>query len=453
MPTATDLLKVLQILPLPAREILQRLAITQPTLSRWAAELGENVVRYGRARQSAYAARRRVMGQSQFPLYQISRDGQVQEQGVLFPVQPCGYVVQWSDTALAAGQSFYTAGLPWWLADMRPQGFLGRAFVHQYAPRLGLPADLSLWSDDQVLIALAQLGEDCAGNWLVGDAALSRLLNPPVSDALLPDERVQQYPVLAAQALGQERVGSSAGGEQPKFTATLKQANNDAESIHVLVKFTAPADNAVTRRWASLLLAEHLALQTLQAAGFAAATSQFFNIEGQSFLEVQRFDRTSMGGRIGLVSLAAVDHAFTGQADANWAVLAQALQRLKQISAEDAATMQRLYAFGCMIANSDMHLGNLAFFHEQTSQLRLAPVYDMLPMQFAPRASGLIPQDVSALRVATPPALVYWQEMLPLAQQFWQRVMDTPQPDPSFPMLASACWQRLQDMRSRFALD
>ena len=56
----------------------------------------------------------------------------------------------------------------------------------------------------------------------------------------------------------------------------------------------------------------------------------------------------------------------------------------------------------------------------------------MLPMAFAPRASGLIPQEWSEWRLTTPPALRYWQEMLPLAQRYWQRVAEAAQPDATF---------------------
>jgi general secretion pathway protein E len=41
------------------------------------------------------------------------------------------------------GVSTHHEGLPWWLIDMRPQGFLGRAYAHRHASSLGLPADVT----------------------------------------------------------------------------------------------------------------------------------------------------------------------------------------------------------------------------------------------------------------------------------------------------------------------
>lgn len=447
MPTPDKLQHLLRHGSLPARELLQRLDISQPTLSRRVAEAGDAIVRFGQARQSAYALRRRVAGQAAFPFYQVSETGQVHTLGEIMPVARDGYVVRWQPGMglLGSGDAFF-AGLPWWLEDMRPQGFLGRAFVQQHAARLGLPTDVRLWRDDHVLMALAAAGEDSIGNLIVGDAALSRFLAQSPPQPVLLAERAERYPALAQQALGGELVGSSAGGEQPKFTATLRDRQ---ETVPVLVKFTAPEDNAVTRRWGSLLLAEHLALQTLAEAGLPAVASAWLTVGQHYFLQVRRFDRTPTGGRRGLVSLAALDHAFVGQADASWPVIATALQHQCMISAATATHIQHLYAFGCLIGNSDMHGGNLSFFHTGAKPLGLTPVYDMLPMQFAPRASGLIPQTWAEWRLANPPALPVWQAVLPLAVQFWQRVQAAPQPDSTFVSVAEQALRRLHDIHQR----
>ncbi|TVP80016.1 MAG: hypothetical protein EA353_04940 [Puniceicoccaceae bacterium] len=42
--------------------------------------------------------------------------------------------------------------------------------------------------------------------------------------------------------------------------------------------------------------------------------------------------------------------------------------------------------FGELIANTDMHFGNLSYFLPDEAPYPLAPVYDMLPMQFPPAA-------------------------------------------------------------------
>jgi hypothetical protein len=60
--------------------------------------------------------------------------------------------------------------------------------------------------------------------------------------------RGQRYGELAQAALAGERIGSSAAGEQPKFTACVADA--DGSQRHVIVKFSEPVDgNPAARHW------------------------------------------------------------------------------------------------------------------------------------------------------------------------------------------------------------
>lgn len=73
-----------------------------------------------------------------------------------------------------------------------------------------------------------------------------------------------------------------------------------------------------------------------------------------------------------------------------------------------------------------MHSGNLSLLVEDfpgaTPKLTLAPVYDMLPMSLAPLLSGQIPDALQLPRIGINPPLAVWQEMLPLAYNFWEQV-------------------------------
>ncbi|CAN5446584.1 hypothetical protein BH10PSE18_BH10PSE18_50920 [soil metagenome] len=51
-----------------------------------------------------------------------------------------------------------------------------------------------------------------------------------------------------------------------------------------------------------------------------------------------------------------------------------------------------LWWCGRLIGNTDMHTGNLSFV-PHAGRLILAPVYDMLPMRYAPLAGGEVPAD------------------------------------------------------------
>jgi len=62
-----------------------------------------------------------------------------------------------------------------------------------------------------------------------------------------------------------------------------------------------------------------------------------------------------------------------------WTAAAQALAANGWIDADTRAKIERLWHFGKLIANSDMHEGNLSF----RPGLAIAPVYYMLPMLYA----------------------------------------------------------------------
>ena len=407
MPDA-DLLALLRHGPLDAPSLCQRLAISQPTLSRRIAEAGDAIVRIGRARATRYLARRAVRAQHSFVLYQVDASGQAAPWGELIPVHP-GFVWRANN-----GVSNWSEGLPWCLQDMRPQGFLGRAWGRARASALALPEDVQDWSDEHVLIALAAGEADAPGNLLIGQASLAAWrTHAPLS--LRREQRAEHYPRLAAQVMAGEPIGSSAGGEQPKFAVRV-------DGRDVLVKFGAASNNAVSQRWRDLLRAEHLALRTLAEHGLAAADSEIFEHDGQCFLQLTRFDRTPAGGRLALTSLAALDAEFLGLGAAVWPQYTAALLAQHRITPRAHHDACRLYAFGVLIGNTDMHTGNLSFLHNDPHPLELAPAYDMLPMALAPNRQGdmrdSIPRPVQNSWV-TPEI---WAEMEAVAQGYWARV-------------------------------
>lgn len=435
-----DLISLLRAAPLPAAQICQRLGISQPTLSRRCRDANDAVLRFGKARASQYALRRLLGGLRALPLYRIDSTGQLAQAGELLPVQPEGWI---------APDDEYLQGLPWYLQDMRPQGFLGRAFARRMAEHLGLDADCTRWTDDAVLQALLIAGNEAPGNWLVGAESASRAL--AADAAPIPESaRAALYPQLAAQALAGELIGSSAGGEQPKFGALTEW---NSELCHVLVKFSAPQANPATRRWASLLVAEHLALQALTAAGLDGCESRLLHTGGQTFLEVRRFDRVGQLGRRGTATLAALDGAFVGKGGSAWPAITAALANQRRITPEAHEQAQQRHTFGRLIANTDMHTGNLCFIESgdgllTQAPLNLAPAYDMLPMHFAPRASGLIPQDLPPLALPDAPLPVV-TALLPHALRYWQTVATHPAIDGEFVALAQGMAGQIAVLQTR----
>jgi hypothetical protein len=389
-------------------DLQARLGVSQPTVSRALAPLLRNasVQKIGAARSQMYVAPRHVerVG-AEVPVVKVDAGGDASAFGRIVPLQDgrC-----WMDEQ--DGPSALHDGLPWFLSDMRPQGFIGRAFAHGH-PELGLPANPEHWTDDDVLQALSLCGEDLPGNLVVGGESFRRFQSIAARPA--PAVMASDYPAMADSAMQGTLPGSSAGGEQPKF-CTVRDARQ------VIVKFSPAGNSPADRRSRDLLVCEHLALRTLQEAGVAAADSRVFIEAGRVFLEVERFDRTA-GGRIGMVSLMAYDAQHIGKMD-NWAATANRMAARGLMRADDAARLRFLEAFGRLIGNTDRHYGNISLLIEN-GVWRLAPAYDVLPTLYAATNGELPPRELAAGGLApTIETLAEWPSARQLATVFWQAV-------------------------------
>ena len=340
-------------------------------------------------------------------------------------------------------------GLPWFLDDLRPNGFCGRTYAHRIAASLGVPSDITVWNAEHVLAALLQGDSTQAGDLVVGERALARTLHamdkPP--DLVAAAERVRRYPVWADDVLRGEPPGSSPGGEQAKFTATVDGADGRYSAI---VKFSAGDDNPAARRWAALLRCEALVGTVLSHRGIAAADARIVESGKQVFLESRRFDRSTAQGRRGYVSLASVDAAFYGHASIPWWRFADELERDGWLSAEDATALRRTYWFGALIANTDMHLGNFGLVLTGALPLRAAPVFDMLPMLLRPSSQGIVTsRDYSA----PPPAAgqaAHWHWAAEAAIEFWNAALSDPATAAEIGDFAAQAVQEIRRMAARF---
>ena len=439
--------------PLTAAALGQALDVSQPTISRLLASAGERIVRIGRARATRYALSRDIArAGTRWPLYRIDANGASTTLGQLRALQGDGFHFEPSHPLPAFLHGEFAdglfPGLPWFLDDQRPQGFLGRTFVRRIAGDIGAPEDLARWSADDVILALLRHGEDEPGDLVLGEAALQRALHAILSpSAIVSSERDTHYPVLAEAALAGEDVGSSAGGEQPKFTALLREGSGFNA---VIVKFSERTQTPAAQRWADLLRCEHLAGETLRANGLDAASSQILEADGRVFLQSDRFDRTAVLGRRGLVSLAALDAAYYGHGRIDWWKFATELHRDGWLDAKDAQALSVRGWFGALIGNTDMHLGNASLVLGDQRPLALAPSYDMLPMQFRPNSQGEIVPRTYQVSAPLPDHLMQWREAAEMASVFWQRVADDEAISPDFRVIADQASQALGAAVDRF---
>ncbi len=421
---------------LSAAELAKAAHVSQPTISRALKQFGDSLLRFGSRRGARYALSSPIgdLG-SNWPLFLIGPDGQPEQLGRLHALVSGDY---WLEHSSPVWSSFGTEefpdnvfpDVPWFLDDYRPQGFLGRAFARKHAAALGQDQSPSTWGGRVVIEAMIRFGQDFSGAFVLGREALASALATRPSTVHF-DQRMTRYPELAADALRGDLVGSSAGGEQPKFVVEIA----GPQARHAIVKFSTAITEPIGRRWADLLYAEHVAGTILAAHGFSVSRSDILDAGGQRFLEVERFDRTPDGGRRPVVSLRPMAAALLDGVGLPWPTSAASLHQNGWLTQTDADNLTTIWEFGRLIANTDMHDGNVSLIFTPERPVRLAPVYDMLPMAYRPGITGHIPDlQPSQLAIAenANPSL-----QKTMATEFWETLANADRVSDPFRRIAS----------------
>lgn len=406
-------------------DLVRRLTISQPTLSRLVRDLGEAILSVGPRMKRRYYLRRALRGAATaLPVYAVDIEGAAAQVGTLELAYPEGGLLDVGAMGWPVDEEFkhgFWPGLPYPLQDMRPQGFLGRNFARHVAADLAVSPNPIEWTDEDVLHILTLRGTDTSGNLIVGDVALKAWLEAKATQppALKEHELQAAYADLAEKASALGSAGSSAAGEFPKFTARRELAG--ADTPHVIVKFSGEEASGAVRRWGDLLTCEHLALRCAESIGLTSARSRVLRVGQRVMLEVERFDRHGDFGRSPMCSLESLDAALIdGRMSADWSVLANRMLEQGLITAETASQINRLWWYGRLLGNTDMHKGNLSFV-PRGDRFELAPVYDMLPMMYAPLGGGELPKVAYTPALPIPANREYWFVAWEAAAEFWEQ--------------------------------
>lgn len=104
--------------------------------------------------------------------------------------------------------------------------------------------------------------------------------------------------------------------------------------------------------------------------------------------------------------------------------------------------IQLVSTIGGLIANTDRHFGNLAFYDHYNGHFELAPVYDMLPMLFASE------HDQTVARTFQPPdptsdTLRVWAGARARAEDYWRTLANDGRLSTEFRTISDACLRTL----------
>jgi HipA-like C-terminal domain len=140
-------------------------------------------------------------------------------------------------------------------------------------------------------------------------------------------------------------------------------------------------------------------------------------------------------------SFSAIDDALIGGSK-NWLEVATSLRALNHLDDAALETVRFVSTFGSLIANTDQHLGNLACIDLYDGRFNLAPIYDMLPMLFAPSHHEMV---VRAFNPPQPSAVTMraWGRSREVAQEYWQRLAKDQRISGEFREICAACFSTL----------
>ena len=124
--------------PAKAVTLAEGLRVSQPTVSRAIMKLGDEVIRVGAARNVFYVLRDSSRAELHVPLFKVNEHGYLIPKAMFVPVCRDGFVLL-NDAVLAD----HIDGFPWWLSDVLPQGYMGRALAKRYGQTLGFSERLS----------------------------------------------------------------------------------------------------------------------------------------------------------------------------------------------------------------------------------------------------------------------------------------------------------------------
>ncbi len=381
--------------PATSREIQAATGLSQAAVSRQLRRMSANVIQFKEGRSPLYAITRNAFGgDDKLPLYMVDAHGNNAAVAYIRPLAHGGYFVEpltgMPSVLLGECKNGLYSSLPYFLFDLAPQGFLGRQIAEEMASQSDdFPTDPRLWSEEHIGRYLVSNGDDLPGNFKFGEQAHLRVRRKPTAVT------TEDYPKLAEDVMNGIVPGSSAGGEQPKFTAFCGD-----QSAHVIVKFSPKGDEPTARRWRDILITEFHATEALHARNWSAAETRLIEKNGRLFLESQRFDRSGEYGRMPMISLQHIDAEFTGEG-AGWPRTMKKLCGIGLVNGQHYYDALVLWAFGLLINNTDMHQGNLSMSIDG-GVFRILPAYDMCSMGFAPKAGdvrpyGFAPPDIDAL--------------------------------------------------------
>lgn len=379
--------------------------VSLKTMQRILNGRASEVLKFTEKNATFYAARKSINGVTgPIPLFQINEQGRGESLGFLEAILPQGYVLNLKTGGPLNALHFnggYSEKIPFILESMQPSGFLANKLKNQM---------LSVSSPIEFICAH---GMDMPGSIIVGETSYLewlrlRHIEPMLEQANLAEEYSKRIESLAESY-------AIFNGDHPKFLA--KRMLDGSLTAHVIVKY-AITKNETFRNDSDLLVAEHLATVALRKnTSVSTPSSRLIYAFEKTFLEIERFDRVGEYGRKESLSMQNIARLI-GYSEDNTVVCAQMLLKKGLVSKDTKASIETLYWFNQLIANTKAGLNDVLMYLDD-GMLKCHPAKGVKPslfkstavssVIFEPRAP--LPNEVEAFRRAYPAAVEFWSSI------------------------------------------
>lgn len=189
---------------------------------------------------------------------------------------------------------------------------------------------------------------------------------------------------LFAHLVERFALSSSVSGVQPKVLAVL-QDKASLQLSHYIVK-------SWGEDYPHLALNEWLCMQTIKKAGLEVP--EFYLSDDERFLVMKRFDITEQGGYLGFEDFCVLqaksrDEKYTG----SYEQLAKSIATFVSPKYRNKALLDyfKTMVLNQWLQNGDAHLKNFGVVYSSASDIRLAPIYDVVS------TTAYIKEDIQAL--------------------------------------------------------
>lgn len=264
-----------------------------------------------------------------------------------------------------------------------PEGFLRRRITERFGKVLA--------TDDFVLLALT--GAHPIGRQRVVPSGFARDWTQPLQvdiDALMSDRQVGS---LFAELLDRY-IGFGVSGALPKV---LVQGHTTIHDTHWILK-------AGDERLPALAVNEFFTMRAAQCAGLP--TPEFKLADDGTIFAVKRFDHDEDGHALGFEDFCALlgmppERKYGGSMERVFKSIDAHASGPRRIEAKE--TLMAAHLFCMAVGNTDAHLKNFGLVYGNASDVRLAPMFDMVTTRVYPPYANDIPAiSIAGKRLAEP---------------------------------------------------